>query len=88
MLITETFFSILFTLYFFCYYHYVISQEEAFLSEKIWKAYTDYVKTIPRFLPSFQNFKEPDFIKSHQSTFVFFDSSRLVYLDCCVGSTF
>ncbi len=62
MLITETFiFPILFTLYFLCYYHYVIRQEEAFLSEKYGTAYSDYIKTIPRFLPSFKNFKEPEF---------------------------
>ena len=62
MLITETFtFPIVFTLYFLCYYHFVIRQEEAFLSEKYGTAYSDYIKTIPRFLPSFKNFKEPEF---------------------------
>ncbi len=54
-------FPIVFTLYFLYYYHFVIRQEEAFLSEKYGTAYSDYIKTIPRFLPSFKNFKEPEF---------------------------
>ncbi|MZY06634.1 isoprenylcysteine carboxylmethyltransferase family protein [Acinetobacter pittii] len=73
MLITETFiFPILFTLYFLCYYHFVIRQEEAFLSEKYGTAYSDYIKTIPRFLPSFKNFKEPEFYQVSPTHFRIF----------------
>ena len=62
MLITETFiFPIVFTLYFLCYYHFVIRQEEAFLSEKYGTAYSDYIKDNSTLLPSFKNFKEPEF---------------------------
>lgn len=62
MFLTETFvFPILFTIYFLCYYHYVMRQEEAFLSEKYGTKYLDYLNKIPRFIPSFRNFKEPDF---------------------------
>ena len=32
-----------------------------FLSKKYGTRYSDYVSTTPRFLPSFKNFKEPDF---------------------------
>lgn len=62
MFLTETFvFPILFTIYFLGYYHYVMRQEEVFLSKKYGTRYSDYVSTTPRFLPSFKNFKEPDF---------------------------
>ena len=73
MFLTETFvFPILFTIYFLGYYHYVMRQEEVFLSKKYGTRYSDYVSTTPRFLPSFKNFKEPDFYQVSPKNFRIF----------------
>lgn len=62
MFLTETFFfPVIFSLYFFCYYHYVIRQEEKFLSKKYGSEYLDYCNQIPRFTPSLKNYKEPEY---------------------------
>ena len=72
MLITETFiFPIVFTLYFLYYYHFVIRQEEAFLSEKYGTAYSDYIKTIPRFYQVSKILKSLSSIRFHRSISVF-----------------
>ena len=81
MLITETFiFPIVFTLYFLCYYHFVIRQEEAFLSEKYGTAYSDYIKNNSTLLPSFKNFKEPEFYQVSPKHFRIFLTGGVVYL--------
>lgn len=57
MLITETFiFPIVFTLYFLYYYHFVIRQEEAFLSEKIWNCIFRLYKDNSTLFTKFQKF--------------------------------
>ena len=89
MLITETFiFPIVFTLYFLCYYHFVIRQEEAFLSEKYGTAYSDYIKTIPRFYQVSKILKSLSSIRFHRSISVFFDAGGVVYLGCGLSPTF
>ena len=82
MLITETFiFPIVFTLYFLCYYHFVIRQEEAFLSEKYGTAYSDYIKTIPRFYQVSKILKSLSSIRFHRSISVFL--TQVVWFICC-----
>ena len=89
MLITETFiFPIVFTLYFLYYYHFVIRQEEAFLSEKYGTAYSDYIKTIPRFYQVSKILKSLSSIRFHRSISVFFDAGGVVYLGCGLSPTF
>lgn len=61
MFLTETFvFPILFTIYFLGYYHYVMRQEEKFLSKKYGMKYLAYMDRIPRFIPSFKKYTEPE----------------------------
>ena len=61
MFLTETFlFPLIFTVYFLIYYHYVISQEEKFLSKKYGMKYLAYMDRIPRFIPSFKKYTEPE----------------------------
>lgn len=62
MFLTETFFfPVIFSLYFLCYYHYVIRQEEKFLSKKYGSEYLVYCNHIPRLIPSLKNYKEPEY---------------------------
>ena len=44
-------------------YHFQIKREELHLSQKFGPAYESYLATIPRFIPSFRSFSEPDFIR-------------------------
>lgn len=91
MFLTETFvFPILFTIYFsWLCYHYVMRQEEVFLSKKYGTRYSDYVSTTPRFLPSFKPLaKSLIFIKYLQKHFRIFGASGLVYLGCSFSSAF
>ena len=61
MFLTETFlFPLIFTVYFLIYYHYLISQEEKFLSKKYGMKYLAYMDRIPRFIPSFKKYTEPE----------------------------
>ncbi len=73
MFLTETFvFPILFTIYFLGYYHYVMRQEEVFLSKKYGTRYSDYVSTTPRFYQASKTLKSLIFIKYLQKISVFF----------------
>ncbi|MEC8887043.1 MAG: isoprenylcysteine carboxylmethyltransferase family protein [Pseudomonadota bacterium] len=61
MFLTETLFlPIAFTIIFIIYYHFVINQEEKFLTRAFPEQYAKYCETTPRFWPSFRNYYEPE----------------------------
>ncbi len=59
-LCTETiFYPLLFSLIFAFYYPGIISREESRLGQLFGEAYEHYMRTTPRFFPSFKHFSEP-----------------------------
>jgi len=45
---------------FFFLYRSLVKREEVFLQEKFGQAYSDYCARVPRFIPDFSNFNQPD----------------------------
>lgn len=48
---------------FFILYHFLIKREEAFLKQQFGKEYEDYMKKVPRLIPSFKNTTTPEVIE-------------------------
>lgn len=46
-------------IFFYFQYYLIISEEEKFLSQKFNNQYTDYVKAVPRWIPTFAQYKNP-----------------------------
>ncbi len=44
-------------LFFFIQYHFIIKEEEGYLSKTYGKGYQDYLKNVPRFIPRFTRYK-------------------------------
>jgi protein-S-isoprenylcysteine O-methyltransferase Ste14 len=47
---------------FYFLYLFLVKREEVFLQEKFGQAYDDYRARVPRFIPDFSNFNQPDAI--------------------------
>jgi hypothetical protein len=45
---------------FLLYYPFVVRKEEAFLSHKFGEPYAEYMREVPRWLPNFELWREPD----------------------------
>lgn len=50
---------------FLLYYPQVVSREEAFLANKFGNDYMEYMRAVPRWIPNFKLWREPESIESH-----------------------
>ena len=59
LLLSDIILTVFITLFFIHIYYYIILVEENFLKEKFKKKYEEYLKLVPRIIPSLKNWKKP-----------------------------
>lgn len=61
MLTENTWFTVAFIFFYVFYYERIMYAEENYLRNKFGKAYLDWAERVPAFIPSFKNYKKPDY---------------------------
>ncbi|MCD8497838.1 MAG: isoprenylcysteine carboxylmethyltransferase family protein [Alphaproteobacteria bacterium] len=70
LMTTHLVFIIAVPVFFAVLYTFLVRREEAFLHEKFGQAYKAYTQSVPRFIPNFANYRNPDDIKVNTSLFM------------------